>query len=203
MDQTRPTGRISVPKPTSSQTIGPFFAYCLTSSEYGYTLVADNSLKSPSGKKIKISGKVYDGEQNPVPDAMLEIWQADPEGTFLAPQSEKHQSFMGFARVGTGEDGSFLFNTVNPGSLKPIGGVRQAPHINLHVFARGLINHLTTRIYFSDEAHTYKDPLISLISDDNRKQTLIAEFQEEQAGCAIYTFNINLQGANETVFLRW
>ena len=116
-----------MPKPTSSQTIGPFFAYCLTSSEYGYTLVADNSLKSPSGKKIKISGKVYDGEQNPVPDAMLEIWQADPEGTFLAPQSEKHQSFMGFARVGTGEDGSFLFNTVKPGSLKPIGGLPQAP----------------------------------------------------------------------------
>ena len=58
-------------------------------------------------------------------------------------------------------------------------------------------------IYFSDEAHTYKDPLISLISDKNRKQTLIAEFQEEQAGCACYTFNINLQGADETVFLRW
>ena len=188
--------------PTPSQTIGPFFAYCLTSPDYGYKLIANNIIEQDSGNKIEVSGKVLDGDQNPIPDAMLEIWQADPEGKFPRARNNLDPSIMGFARTETNLDGSFLFQSVKPGVFKNSTGVVQAAHINLNLFARGLIAHLTTRIYFSDEESTYLDPLMSYIPDQRRK-TLIAQLESSEGDCSYYNFDINLQGENETVFLEW
>jgi len=190
-------------RPTPSQTIGPFFAYCLTSPNYGYKLVADNVIESISGQRIQITGQVLDGERHPIPDAMLEIWQADPEGQFYGLGKPKDPSFTGFARTGTDINGNFLFKTVKPGVFKNSTGALQAPHINLTLFARGLLRHVTTRIYFSDEKATYKDPLIAHLVSKPRRNTLVAELEENKEGRICYTFNIKLQGENETVFLHW
>ena len=188
--------------PTPSQTIGPFFAYCLTSRDYGYKLLANNVIEHNSGEKIEVSGKILDGDQNPIPDAMLEIWQADPEGQFLKAGNNQDPSIAGFARTETNSDGNFLFQTVKPGVFKNSTGAVQAPHINLNLFARGLIIHLTTRIYFSDEESTYSDPLMSHVPS-KRRDTLIAQLEESMTDRKHYNFDINLQGKNETVFLAW
>jgi protocatechuate 3,4-dioxygenase alpha subunit len=192
-----------MPTPTPSQTIGPFFAYCLTSSDYGYKLIADNVINSISGQKIQITGQVLDGGRRPIPDAMLEIWQADPEGQFYEAGKFKDPSFTGFARTGTDLNGNFLFRTVKPGVFKNSTGILQAPHINLTLFARGLLRHLTTRIYFSDEEATYKDPFITHLVPEPRRNTLVARLEKNNADHICYTFNINLQGENETAFLHW
>ena len=187
-----------MPKPTPSQTIGPFFAYCLTSSEYGYTLVADNSLKSPSGKKIKISGKVYDGGQNPVPDAMLEIWQADPEGHLPGEQPDgANRPFRGFGRCATNPDGTFRFRTLPPGpTTGPDGGV-QAPHIAVVVFARGVLNRLATRIYFAGDPRNDADAVLAAVPEA-RRGTLLASDE----GPGVWRWDVRLQGDLETAFLR-
>jgi protocatechuate 3,4-dioxygenase alpha subunit len=165
---------------TPSQTVGPFFAYGLTPEQYGYpfTQIASGTIKA-RGEKIKITGRVLDGNGDPVVDALVEIWQPD----------------IGFARQGTGtrSDFSFEFETVKPSAL-----VDGAPHINVIVFMRGLLSHLYTKVYFEDEAaaNAVDDVLLTVPKD--RRATLIAK--ATQAGQ--YRFDIQLQGDNETVFFN-
>ncbi len=192
-------------KQTPSQTVGPFFAYGLTSEQYGYQLdqIATGDLLSSSpgvdGNRIRIVGQVLDGAGDPVPDAMVEIWQADGSGRYAHPADQRgvNTGFKGFGRMGTGTDpdNRFVFDTIKPGSVDGA----QAPHINVIVFARGMLSHAFTRIYFADEAEiNARDPVLGAVPED-RRQTLIAA-PTDVDGRPTYRFDIRLQGAEETVF---
>lgn len=190
-------------KQTPSQTVGPFFAYGLTPEQYGYPFrsIADGDLKAvdEDGERIRIEGRVLDGEGNTVPDAMIEIWQADGQGRYAHPSDPRgsNSQFKGFGRTGTGTDPAhrFIFQTVKPASVDG----QQAPHINVIVFMRGLLLHAYTRIYFADEtAANARDPVLMSVPDD-RRGTLIAEREETPTG-VVYRFDIHMQGDKETVF---
>ncbi len=189
---------------TPSQTIGPFFAYGLTPRQFGYPAndIASNSTVAPgiAGERIRVTGRVFDGATEPIGDAMLEIWQANSHGRYNHPADDRRDNllepeFRGFARTGTEADGTYVFDTVKPGSI----GAGQAPHINLVVFMRGLLVHVYTRIYFADEADANAtDPALSSV-DPNRRATLLAS-REDTPGGAIYHLDIHMQGDQETVF---
>ena len=190
-------------KQTPSQTVGPFFAYGLTPAQYGYqmTSIADGDLLTADveGERIRIEGRVFDGQGAPIHDAMVEIWQADAQGRYAHPADTRGSNigFKGFGRLGTGTDPEmrFIFQTLKPGSV----GDGQAPFINVIVFARGLLNHVYTRIYFSDEAAANgADAVLNSVPED-RRQTLIAE-RSEGPGGGVYRFDIHMQGDRETVF---
>jgi protocatechuate 3,4-dioxygenase, alpha subunit len=179
---------------TPSQTVGPYFAIGLP-WEAGPSAIAPGT---PGA--IRIVGMVLDGAGQPVPDHLLETWQADPEGRF--PDLHGHggpsqlPGFRGFARCGTEDgDGTFELVTVKPGTVHGPGGVPQAPHIAVSVFARGMLHRLVTRIYFADEeAANELDPVFAAVPAA-RRHTLLAR----PAG-GDYRFDIRLQGEEETVF---
>jgi len=190
-------------KQTPSQTVGPYFAYGLSAPQYGYpyTSIASDQVADElvPGERIRITGRVFDGEGKVVPDAMIEIWQADSEGRYAHPADGRasNQRFRGFGRYGTGTDpeNRFIFNTIKPGSVDNA----QAPHISVTVFMRGMLTHAYTRIYFSDEAEANaKDPVLSSVPEE-RRGTLIAKREETPSG-TVYHFDIHMQGDNETVF---
>jgi len=197
---------VSNPRPdgiTPSQTVGPYFKYGLTpNGEYEWNdAFTSNLLTSDvSGERIRVEGKVYDGDGAVIPDCMLEIWQADAQGRFSDPQDARalpNSSFKGFGRCGTDKNGAYAFDTIKPGSVPDADGKPQAPHILLAVFARGMLLHLYTRIYFEDEAGNAADSTLALVPAD-RRPTLIAR---RKAGVGnAYTFDVHLQGDNETVF---
>ena len=188
---------------TPSQTVGPFFAYALTSEQYGYDFasIAGGSLIEGDvpGQRIRIEGRVLDGKSEVVPDAMIEIWQADGEGRYAHPADPRGSNiaFKGFGRVGTGTDpeARYIFDTIKPGSVDG----KQAPHINVIVFMRGLLLHAYTRIYFSDEAAANaRDPVLASVPAERRK-TLIA-IKDETSADVVYRLDIHMQGPDETVF---
>lgn len=184
---------------TPSQTVGPYFAYGLTARQYNYqhSSIADGTVagEEVEGERIRIEGRVLDGDGSPVPDAMIEIWQADAQGRYAHPADPRgsNAGFTGFGRFGTGTDPScrFLFDTVKPGASAEGG----APHLNVIVFMRGLLTHVYTRIYFADEASANAgDPVLSAVPED-RRDTLIATRDG-----STYHFDIHMQGDRETVF---
>jgi protocatechuate 3,4-dioxygenase alpha subunit len=188
---------------TPSQTVGPFFAYGLTPAQYGYPFraLAGSALVDDDtpGERIRITGRVLDGEGNPVPDAMLEIWQADAAGRYAHPADPRGsiRRFTGFGRCGTGTepDRRFAFDTIKPGAP----GDGQAPHVNVIVFMRGLLSHVYTRIYFADEAEANaRDPVLAHV-DKARRHTLIAS-RETTPGGTVYRLDLHMQGPDETVF---
>jgi protocatechuate 3,4-dioxygenase alpha subunit len=190
-------------KETPSQTVGPFFAFGLSAPQYGYshTAIASSEVADPSvpGEHIDIVGRVIDGAGEAIPDAMVEIWQADSEGRYAHPADQRgsNQLFRGFGRCGTGTlaESNFMFHTVKPGSVDGM----QAPHVNVIVFMRGLLMHAYTRLYFSDEtAANARDPVLLSVPDE-RRSTLIAK-REEAPAKPLYRFDIHMQGENETVF---
>jgi protocatechuate 3,4-dioxygenase, alpha subunit len=192
-------------KQTPSQTVGPFFAYALAPEQYGYPFasIAGGTLVrgDTDGERIRIEGRVLDGEGEPINDALVEIWQADAQGRYAHPADPRssNASFKGFGRVGTGvdPDNRFVFETVKPGSVDGA----QAPHINVIVLMRGLLLHAGTRLYFSDErAANAKDPVLVAVPA-NRRDTLIADREQTSAG-VVYRFDIRMQGPRETVFFE-
>jgi len=194
-------------KQTASQTVGPYFAYCLTEAErYGGRDITSNVLATEAtlGSRIRIEGCVLDGAGKPVPDAMIEIWQANAAGRYAHPEDTRAQAaidpaFKGFGRAGTDGNGRFFFDTIKPGALPGTRGAQQAPHINVMVFARGMLVHAYTRLYFSDEQQANAaDPTLGSVPEARRK-TLIAE-RRESDGRIAYRLDIRLQGADETVF---
>jgi protocatechuate 3,4-dioxygenase alpha subunit len=186
---------------TPSQTVGPFFAYGLTpNGQYSWNDAFTNNLLTSdvSGEKIRVEGAVYDGDGAIVPDAMLEIWQADAQGRFADPQDSRsipNASFKGYGRCGTHVTGGYLFDTIKPGSVPDAEGKPQAPHILLSVFGRGMTMQSTTRIYFDDEATTATDEVVNIVPAD-RRATIIAK----KTAPGVYRFDVHLQGDNETVF---
>jgi protocatechuate 3,4-dioxygenase alpha subunit len=188
-----------VSRQTPSQTVGPFFHLGLDRPGQD-DLVGGHA----RGQLILVCGQVRDGAGMPVPDALLEIWQADADGVYDDPadprRAQADSGFRGFGRASTDEDGRYRFRTVRPGVVPGDGGALQAPHINLRVFARGLLIHATTRIYFPGEPANRDDPVLNAISDPDRRSTLIAsEPPGEDPPC--YRFDVVLQGEGETVFL--
>ena len=182
---------------TPSQTVGPFFHDALL-DEDRTRLVPDNHVGA-----TRIRGRVFDGAGEPVPDAMVEIWQADSEGRYHHPvdtrEGVRDQDFTGFGRSGTDERGTFEFVTVKPGPVPGPDGSQQAPHILVSVLARGLLRRLATRLYFPDEeASNAADPVL-LSVEERRRQTLIATAEE-----GALRFDVRLQdgpaGEPETVF---
>ena len=178
---------------TPSQTVGPYFTLGLTPTvhEAGFGPLITNEIRG-EGEPITIHGKVFDGADKPVNDAMLEIVQADCDGRLDTP------GFIGFARAGTGEaaDNSYTFKTVKPGPLRS----GEAPHICMIVFMRGMLLHAYTRIYFADEAANSNDPVFSRLFE-GRRESLLAR-RAETAGGASYEFDVHMQGDRETIFFR-
>jgi protocatechuate 3,4-dioxygenase alpha subunit len=189
---------------TPSQTVGPFFKYGLTpNGAYDWNDAFNGNLvtSDASGERIRVEGRVFDGDGAPVPDCMLEVWQADSQGRFADPKDKRalpNTKFRGFGRVGTDANGAYAFDTVKPGSMPDPDGKPQAPHILLAVFARGMLRHLYTRIYFEDEVGNAADAVMALVPSD-RRATLIAA-REPGNGSALYKFDLRLQGDGETVF---
>jgi len=183
---------------SASQTVGPFFSI-------GLEYLNRNDLVVPgiSGAVITIRGQILDGDRQPVPDAQLEIWQADAEGNYTENKceatSQTPAKFTGFARTFTDTTGRFEFRTIKPGRIRGAGGETQAPHIAVLVFMRGLLKPLYTRIYFPGEAANDSDAVLSLVPVD-RKRTLIAGGSEKKDS---FEWNVMLQGADETVFFEW
>ncbi|SRR5579884_252148 len=186
--------------PTGSQTIGPFFREALKRPAW-----SDLTRDGARGEIVRIDGAVFDGDGNPVPDALIEIWQAGPDGRYAHPDDlgpvPSDRLFRGFGRACTDLEGRFWFRTVVPGAVEGPDGVRHAPHVNVNVFARGLLRQLVTRIYFSDRAEqNARDPVLASIADEAARKTLIAEKIAPQGGFVSYRFDIVLQGAGETAF---
>jgi protocatechuate 3,4-dioxygenase alpha subunit len=203
---------------TPSQTIGPFFHPALLRGgwhegwhQVGRQTEDDLAARGADGERVAIEGRVLDGDGAPVGDGMVEVWQANAAGRYDHPEDvaakEKDRQkrsldpkFYGFGRVATGPDGRFRLRTVKPGAVKDGAGYTQAPHINVSVFARGLLKRLVTRIYFPDEPLNAADPLLSALPAE-RRATLIAQVADEGPAGRILHFDIVLQGDNETVFL--
>lgn len=184
---------------TPSQTVGPFFALCLTRHPAHLSLLGNHRLVTgdAAGTPITIAGSVIDGDAAPVPDAMIEVWQADGEGryaTFAQPEASR---FGGFGRVECDAHGRFVIETIKPGRVAARGGGLQAPHIALGIFAKGLNRRLYTRLYFEDEASNDTDLVLCSVPA-SRRDTLVARCDGPQR----YGFVIRLQGGDETVFLE-
>ncbi len=191
---------------TPSQTVGPYFAYGLTPNrQYDWKDTFSNDLVTPevSGERIRIEGRVFDGDGKPIADAMLEIWQADAQGRYASPHDDRappNAAFKGFGRVGTGADGAYAFETVKPGPVPGSAGKMQAPHILMAVYARGMLRQSHTRIYFGDEAANAEDAILALVPAE-RRATLVAQ-RTTRNGRAAYTFDVRMQGDQETVFFE-
>ena len=184
---------MSLPQ-TPSQTVGPFFKPALIRA-------GDESLITPKsrGDRITIEGCVLDGDATPVSDAMLELWQANADGRYDHPDDSQEKlldpDFQGFGRVATDERGRFRFYTIKPGSVPGPGNLLQAPHINVSIFARGLLKRLSTRIYFPGNPLNAADVVLNSVAPE-RRPTLIARVEKPN----LLRFDIVLQGENETVF---
>ncbi|MFC4224741.1 protocatechuate 3,4-dioxygenase subunit alpha [Lysinibacter cavernae] len=175
--------------PTPGQTVGPFYGYALPYPK-------DSELVVPgSPRSMRVHGTVTDGNGDPIPDCLLEIWQADEHGVISQKTGSLKRdgyTFTGWGRAAVDDDGHFTFTTVNPGSIE-----EKAPFIAVVVFARGLLNKLHTRVYLPEDTEALaKDALLNSLPAD-RRATLIAEREEDGS----LLWNIRLQGENETVFL--
>jgi protocatechuate 3,4-dioxygenase alpha subunit len=175
-----------MPSATSSQTIGPFWDL-IEHPEW-----ADLTRLGAAGHQVTLTGTIIDGDGNPVTDAAVELWQADP------PADAR---FPAFGRSRTDEAGKFQFKTLRPGPVPGRGNAQQAPHFAITILARGLLKALVTRTYFAGEPLNETDPLLSSIEDPRRRATLMA--QPDGADC--WRIDIRLQrgkvGEPEAVFL--
>lgn len=183
---------------TPSQTVGPFFhggLMWLDVPDLGATA---------SGERIEVAGAIVDGDGAPVPDAMLELWQANAQGRYAHPADRQNTplepGFKGFGRIATDKTGTFRFRTIRPGGVPGVDGNLQSPHINVTLFMRGQLTHLFTRLYFADDPTLAADPALSLV-DPKRRETLLARRTGQNP--VRYEWNIAMQGANETVFFQF
>ena len=185
-------------KETPSQTVGPFYAIGLTREPMNVMATEETA-----GQKIRIEGQVFDGDGAPIPDVMLEIWQANAYGRYNHPDDKQEKPldpiFSGWGRSGTDGNKFYSFETIRPGPVAGNDGAVQAPHINVCVMARGMLVHAFTRIYFSDEPSNETDPVLLSVRNKARRKTLIAT-RSERDGKVVYRFDIHLQGDHETVF---
>jgi protocatechuate 3,4-dioxygenase alpha subunit len=183
--------------PMPSQTVGPFFHLGCTQHQSVGTLVNANT----KGERIQLVCRVFDGDGIAVPDAMIEIWQANAEGRYNHPEDMQENnlesSFRGFGRLATNDEGVCSFVTIRPGQVPASDGTLQASHINVSVFARGVLARLATRIYFAGDPATLKDYVLALVPAE-RHNTLLARQVPDRPH--EWYFDIHLCGKHETVF---
>jgi len=180
--------------PTPSQTVGPYLHLGLTDARSISRMAGDGA----KGERVWLTLRVLDGDGVPVPDAMIELWQADSEGNYAHQDSSTDSAaFRGFGRLATGEDGSCTFETIRPGCVPGPGETVQAPHINVSILGRGILKRLSTRAYFVGEPANAADPVLALVPE-NRRQTLFA--QPDPAQTSNWIFDVRLRGEGETVF---
>ena len=180
---------------TTSQTVGPYFRIGLQ------WLNCDNlAPDGAEGERVVVQGRVLDADGLPVPDAFLEIWQANSYGKYAHADDTQDKpldpGFTGYGRVPTDKDGFFRFKTIKPGAVPGPGGREQAPHLLISVFMRGLLKRLVTRMYFADDSRNDADPVLAMV-ELQRRSTLIAR-KKDQPG--LLEWNVRLQGNDETVF---
>lgn len=204
------TDKLGYLKETTSQTAGPYVHIGLAPKQAGFDIFENdfgNILAGPEtkGEHIRLEGKVYDGTGSLVRDVLLEIWQANASGAYNSPHDRQGKAiepgFRGWGRACSDfETGTYAFETIKPGVVMGRNSRPMAPHINVWIVARGINIGLNTRVYFSDEAElNANDPVLNLIELVSRRKTLIAKRNTDN-GKAVYTFDIHLQGDNETVF---
>ena len=183
---------------TPSQTVGPFYAIGLTRTPMNVM-----ATESTQGERIRIEGQIFDGDGAAIPDVMVEIWQANAYGRYNHPEDKQEKpldaTFTGWGRSGTDDKCFYSFETIKPGPVPGNDESVQAPHINVVVFARGMLVHAFTRIYFDDEKMNDSDPVLRSIKNKARRQTLVAARGAKDSR-TVYRFDIRLQGENETVF---
>jgi protocatechuate 3,4-dioxygenase alpha subunit len=187
---------------TPSQTVGPYFTMRLTGE-------GENVLTTPEalGERIRIEGRVLDGDRNHIEDALVELWQADSAGRYHHPADDRTDApldpaFNGFGRCASDfQTGDYFFLTVKPGPVPHPDGGMQAPHISLTIQARGMLDPTFTRVYFEDEpAANAEDPVLQSVPE-GRRSTLIAALAESgDSSVPTYRFDIRYQGDDETVF---
>lgn len=181
---------------TTSQTVGPYF-------KIGLRWLDQNNLAAEgvAGERVTIQGRVLDGDGIPVPDALLEIWQANSHGKYAHPEDTQdkplERGFTGFGRVPVDKEGVFGFVTIKPGPVPGPKGKDQAPHLVISVFMRGLLKRLVTRMYFPNDARNASDPILNMV-DPARRSTLVAK--AFSGGAGPLEWNVVLQGTHETVF---
>ena len=180
--------------PTPSQTVGPYLHLGLTDTR-SIPRIAGVGAK---GERVWVTFRVQDGDGLPVPDAMIELWQADSEGNY-EPQASSMDgaAFRGFGRLATAEDGSCTFETIRPGPVPGPGETLQAPHINVSILGRGILKRLSTRVYFAEDPANAEDPVLNLVPE-KRRATLLA--QPDPARSSHWIFDVRLRGEGETVF---
>lgn len=186
---------MSRPGLTPSQTVGPFLSIGLSWPDGAHAA----SPSEPGARWLR--GQLFDGTGNPVVDGVIETWQADQAGNFHHPDDPRQPvaaapvGFRGFGRCATGPDGEWAICLVKPGRVPTTDGSLQAPHLDVSVFARGLLDRVVTRVYFADEeAANSADPVLRAVPE-HRRGTLVADVADDG-----YTFDIRLQGEGETVF---
>jgi protocatechuate 3,4-dioxygenase alpha subunit len=195
---------------TVSQTAGPYLHIGMAPFAAGTDIPWAKGwhvLAKPGaqGQRIRLEGVVFDGTGTLVRDAQVEIWQANSHGRYDHPDDRQDKpldpAFKGFGRaVADFKTGVWWFDTVKPGPVQGRHGTVMAPHVNVAIFARGINIHLNTRIYFADEAEANaKDPVLRLIEQEKRRETLLAR-REEREGQIVYRIEFRLQGDDETVF---
>ncbi|WP_104525670.1 protocatechuate 3,4-dioxygenase subunit alpha [Blastococcus atacamensis] len=195
--RSRSTGFLTEPLrlgTSPSATVGPYLAIGLTWPDG--TWAADEGVEGG----IWVRGRIFDGADQVVPDAMVETWQADPDGGFPSPEDPRGASsypgFRGYSRVATAQPpGEFAVHTLKPGRVPDGEGGLQAPHIDVSIFARGLLDRVVTRIYFADEAEANAEDVVLRGLPEDRRATLVAEPTQDG-----YRLDIHLQGEHETVF---
>jgi protocatechuate 3,4-dioxygenase alpha subunit len=181
---------------SASQTVGPFFHFGLTTDATRGVMAGPGT----AGERVRLRVQVVDGAGEPVPDAMVELWQADASGHYGAAAGQAGgdaaRTFGGWGRLPTGSDGACEFTTIRPGTSPTAGEpAAGAAHINVCLFMRGLLRHLFTRIYFAGDPALNTDPVLAIVPPE-RRETLVAL----PDGDDVWTFVIRLQGDHETVF---
>ena len=186
-------------KQTPSQTVGPYYRIGMIRGGENI-LVQDTT----AGERINITGRVLDGDDKPVDDACIEIWQADAQGIYNHPadprQDQADPHFMGFGRSPTTDDGVFSFRTIRPGPIAFDDETNQAPHLLVRVFMRGTLLHASTRLYFSDEPANENDPVLNTLEPAQR-EILVAQ-REDTEGTPTFRFDIRMQGEGAMVFFE-
>jgi protocatechuate 3,4-dioxygenase, alpha subunit len=190
---------MSAHRQTPSQTVGPFFGVGLIQASDAQTVLVNEHTE---GERVSLEGHVFDGDGEGVSDALVEIWQANAHGRYRhaldSSAARLDPAFVGFGRCATDANGAFRFDTVKPGAIQGRDGKHHAPHINVTVFARGMLVHAFTRMYFDDDP-LEMDPTLTLV-DASRRGTLVGARSVDDAGRVVYQWDIHLQGDRETVF---
>jgi protocatechuate 3,4-dioxygenase alpha subunit len=184
---------------TTWQTVGPFFRIGLE-----HLFEADVAGEGVQGDRLAVQGRVLDGDGIPIPDAVIEIWQANSEGKYAHPEDRQdkplEQGFGGFGRIPTDDEGCFRFTTIKPGAVPAPDGTLQAPHLVVGILMRGLLRGLVTRAYFPNEPLNESDMILRLIAPSRRRTLILTPSPQHNN---LFTWEIHMQGENETVFLEF